>query len=152
MSVTFCRGSPRKKTVMPDSRRGSRRVIAALGLCLMLPGVPVAAELSVEQELRYRALLEELRCLVCQNQTLAESDAELAGDLRERVKRMIKEGADDEAILSFMTGRYGDFVHYRPPLAPRTYLLWLAPVLLLAALLAAVLRFVAVRAKREPSA
>ena len=108
-----------------------------------------AAALSDEQETRYRALLEELRCLVCQNQTLAESDAELAGDLRGRVLEMIEQGRSDDEILSFMTARYGDFVRYRPPMKPKTYLLWGAPLILLIVLAGALFRFVAMREKLQ---
>ena len=129
------------------------RIFAAISLVLAVSAVPapVAAELSGEQEARYRSLLEELRCLVCQNQTLAESSAELAGDLRQQVLKMVEEGESDKAILSFMVERYGDFVRYRPPVKPKTYLLWSAPLLLLAILLGALLRFVAARSRgREP--
>ena len=84
-----------------------------------------------EQEQRYHNLLHELRCLVCQNQSLAESDAGLATDLRDEVKKMIIEGADDNEIFKFMTERYGDFVLYQPPFKPQNYLLWVAPFLLL---------------------
>ena len=110
---------------------------------------PAIAELSEAQESRYRALLEELRCLVCQNQTLAESNAELAGDLRDRVLTMLEEGASDEEILSFMTARYGNFVRYRPPVKPTTYLLWSAPLILLITLLFSLLKFVNKRQKLQ---
>lgn len=122
-------------------------------LCVVLLAVVVAgfsspaAALSGEQEARYQALLEELRCLVCQNQTLAESDADLAGDLRERVLEMVEEGKSNDEILVFMTARYGDFVRYRPPVKPRTYLLWGAPLILLIILGGALFRFVAKREK-----
>lgn len=120
-------------------------VAVAVAVSLLIPAA--AAELSPEQEARYLSLLEELRCLVCQNQTLAESSAELAGDLRGRVLQMVEEGASDEAILSFMTERYGDFVRYRPPFDSRTWLLWLAPLILLAGLLFALFRFVSAQEK-----
>ena len=109
-----------------------------------------ATGLSGEQQVRYYALLEELRCLVCQNQTLAESNAELAGDLRNRVLTMVKDGVSDDEILSFMTERYGDFIRYRPPLKPKTYLLWAMPLILLVLLLTALLRFVAVQSRKGP--
>lgn len=80
-------------------------------------------------ELRYQALTEELRCLVCQNQNIADSHAELAQDLRRKVYEMITAGKTDEQIVDYMTDRYGDFVLYRPPLNPKTMILWLAPIL-----------------------
>ncbi|MCD2453179.1 cytochrome c-type biogenesis protein CcmH [Methylicorpusculum oleiharenae] len=80
-------------------------------------------------EQRYRALTEELRCLVCQNQNIADSHAELAQDLRRKVYEMINAGQSDDQIVQFMIDRYGDFVLYRPPLNPKTMILWLAPVL-----------------------
>ncbi|MBS3955851.1 MAG: cytochrome c-type biogenesis protein CcmH [Methylomicrobium sp.] len=84
-------------------------------------------------EQRYRALTEELRCLVCQNQNIADSHAELAQDLRRKVYEMINAGQSDDQIVQFMIDRYGDFVLYRPPLNPKTMILWLAPVLTVAA-------------------
>ncbi len=135
-----------------SARAGAAFLIKAAVVLIVLTTC-AAAELSGEQEARYRALLEELRCLVCQNQTLAESNAELAGDLRGRVLTMVEDGESDEAILSFMTERYGDFIRYRPPVNPRTYLLWAMPLLLLAGLLTALFRFVAAQSrKREPPA
>ena len=108
-----------------------------------------AQELSSEQERRYHKLLNELRCLVCQNQSLAESDAGLASDLRDEVQQMVAEGLSDEEIYSFMTERYGDFVLYRPSFKPQNYVLWIAPFLLLAIGLAVLAVKVAKRAKLE---
>jgi cytochrome c-type biogenesis protein CcmH len=86
---------------------------------------------STEQDAqRYKTLTEELRCLVCQNQSLADSNAELATDLRERIYSMITEGASNEEIVDFMVARYGNFVRYRPPLTSSTLLLWFGPFLL----------------------
>ena len=96
--------------------------------------------LSPEQEERYHNLLRELRCLVCQNQSLAESDAGLAVDLRDEVKAMIIKGTGDSEIFKFMTERYGDFVLYQPPFKPQNYLLWVAPFLLLLIGLAVLIR------------
>ncbi len=78
-------------------------------------------------------LEEQLRCLVCQNQTIAESNAELAQDLRKQVREQIAAGKSDAEIIDFMTSRYGDFVLYRPPLKATTVLLWAGPALLLVA-------------------
>lgn len=84
-----------------------------------------------ELQERYEQLTRELRCLVCQNETIADSNAMLAADLRREVRELLSRGATDADVRSFMTERYGDFVLYRPPVAPRTWLLWAAPVLLL---------------------
>lgn len=81
-------------------------------------------------ERRYHALIDELRCLVCQNQNIAESDAGLAADLRQQVYEMVRAGAGDEEIIEFMVARYGDFVRYRPPLRPATVALWVGPFVL----------------------
>lgn len=83
-----------------------------------------------EQE-RYERLIQDLRCLVCQNQSIADSNATLASDLRREVRDLMEAGQSDDQIRSFMTERYGDFVLYRPPVRPRTWLLWSAPALLL---------------------
>ncbi len=92
-------------------------------------GEPTDADLleTPEQRARYQHLAEELRCLVCQNQTLADSNAELAGDLRRQVETMIVAGRSDDEIKGFLVARYGDFVLYRPPVQSNTWLLWLGP-------------------------
>ena len=82
------------------------------------------------KEARFKHLSEELRCLVCQNQTLADSGAGLAMDLRKELYRMVNEDASDEEIKNFMVSRYGDFVLYNPPVKTSTYLLWFGPFLL----------------------
>jgi cytochrome c-type biogenesis protein CcmH len=84
-----------------------------------------------EQEDRFNQLTQELRCLVCQNQNLADSDALLAHDLRREVHEMLLTGQSNEEIKQFLVQRYGDFVLYRPPVQSNTYLLWLAPFFLL---------------------
>ena len=84
-----------------------------------------------EYQERYEKLLSELRCLVCQNQTVAESPSGLADDFRIEVKEMLERGATDEEILTFMSDRYGDFVLYKPPVTTRTYLLWIGPFVFL---------------------
>lgn len=84
-----------------------------------------------QQEARYQQLIDELRCLVCQNQNLADSNAELAQDLREQVYTMIQKGDSNDEIIDFMVTRYGDFVLYRPPFKTSTLLLWLGPFLIL---------------------
>ena len=81
-------------------------------------------EVAPEYEARYHELLSELRCLVCQNQTIEESNSELAYDLRVEVNKMLNQGASDSEIIKFMADRYGDFVLYKPLVQPKTYLLW----------------------------
>jgi cytochrome c-type biogenesis protein CcmH len=85
------------------------------------------------QEARARALMEELRCLVCQGQSIADSDAEIAGDMRDLVRRRIAAGERPSAIRAWLVERYGHWVSYRPPTEPVAWPLWLAPILLLAA-------------------
>jgi cytochrome c-type biogenesis protein CcmH len=80
-------------------------------------------------EQRYQALIEETRCLVCQNQSLADSNADLAQDLRKEIYDMIVSGKSDEQVIQFLVERYGDFVLYRPPLKGNTWLLWFGPFL-----------------------
>jgi len=84
-----------------------------------------------ELEKRVMALSRQLRCLVCQNETLADSQAELAADLRKQIREQMRAGRNDTEIVAFLTDRYGDFVLYRPPLKPRIYVLWFGPFLLL---------------------
>lgn len=86
---------------------------------------------EVEKQ-RFQHLIAELRCPKCQNQNLADSDAEIAKDLKARVYRLINEGKSDTEIVDYLVDRYGDFVTYRPPLKPATLLLWFGPFLLLA--------------------
>ncbi len=95
-----------------------------------------------EQQQRYQQLLEELRCLVCQNQTLADSHADLAQDLRNEVYKMVAAGQTNDNIIEFLVSRYGDFVLYRPPLKWTTILLWFGPFALLLYGLVSVYRFV----------
>lgn len=81
---------------------------------------------------RYKYLIAEIRCLVCQNQSLADSDAELAHDLRREVWELMDKGQSDPEIADFLVTRYGDFVLYNPPVKPSTYILWYGPFVLLA--------------------
>ncbi|WAR43067.1 cytochrome c-type biogenesis protein [Methylomonas rapida] len=84
-----------------------------------------------EQEEAYQTLISELRCLVCQNQTIADSNADLAKDLRQQVYEMLQQGKSRQDVVDFMTQRYGDFVLYRPAFNLKTGLLWLGPLLFL---------------------
>jgi cytochrome c-type biogenesis protein CcmH len=107
-----------------------------LALVLMLPTLSFAAIDSYqfndpERQASYETLTSELRCLVCQNQTIADSNAELAADLRRQVYEMLQQGKSKDDILKFMTDRYGDFVLYKPPFKAKTGFLWLGPVIFL---------------------
>ncbi len=84
-----------------------------------------------KQEQAYKVLIEEIRCLVCQNQTIADSNAALAQDLRRQVYEMLQQGKSQDQIADFMIQRYGDFVLYNPPFKLKTGLLWIAPVVFL---------------------
>jgi len=90
---------------------------------------PVATDPVLEEHVK--AITEELRCLVCQNQTIADAHADLAIDLRNQVREKVKQGMSDQAIKDYMVQRYGDFVLYRPPVKSTTWLLWFGPFLLL---------------------
>ncbi|CAG1017116.1 Cytochrome c-type biogenesis protein CcmH [Burkholderiaceae bacterium] len=92
--------------------------------------VPMAEDEAVEK--RLIAIADELRCLVCQNESLAASRSDLAQDLRREVRTLIKAGKSDAEIREFLVARYGDFVLYRPPLKPTTWLLWASPFVLMA--------------------
>lgn len=116
--------------------RLSKRLLAALLCCCTLFSASAQDNTVLEfsrpeYKERYHDLVNQLRCLVCQNQTIAESNAELAVDLRRRVHEMIEQGSSDEEIIDFMAARYGDFVLYNPPLKPSTMLLWFAPFLVI---------------------
>ncbi len=104
-------------------------ILFILGLSLEISASFITV--APEYEERYEKLLSELRCLVCQNQTVAESPAGLADDFRVEVKEMLERGMTDQEILNFMSDRYGDFVLYKPPVKARTYLLWVGPFILL---------------------
>jgi len=124
-------------------------------LLLILASLPVfaiakeAQPLSNDPELEKRvmALSEQLRCLVCQNETLAGSHAELAVDLRQQIREQMKAGKSDKEIVAFLTERYGDFVLYNPRLTARTYLLWFGPFILLGGGLVAFYSYI--RRRRE---
>ncbi len=119
---------------------------ALLLMILLLSPMAIAradapAPMTAEQELRYRGLISQLRCLVCQNQTIADSSAPLALDLREQVQRQLVAGRSEDQIRGYLTDRYGDFVLYKPPLRTRTVALWIGPFVLLGAALFAAWRF-----------
>ncbi len=109
---------------------------AILGLAILSTGIMAGIETrqfnSPEQEQAYKDLVFELRCLVCQNQNLADSNAELAVDLRNEVYKMLQDGKSKQDVLDFMVARYGDFVLYKPPVEKATALLWFGPAVMLA--------------------
>ena len=109
---------------------------------------PVAADPVLEA--RVTAITAELRCLVCQNQTIADSNSGLADDLRMQVREQLRKGASDAQVLSFMTERYGDFVLYRPPFKASTALLWIGPTALLVIGLGALVLVLRRRSKLAP--
>jgi len=101
-------------------------------------------------ENRLTNLTRELRCLVCQNETLADSQADLAQDLRAQIREQMKAGKTDKEIVKYLTDRYGQFVLYRPPVEPTTYLLWFGPFLFLLVGLAVLFRYVKQRRQMIP--
>jgi len=101
----------------------------AAGVAAAQEAAPAAAD--PELEARMVRITAELRCLVCQNQTIADSHAGLAIDLKNQVREMLRRGDSDQQIIAFMTERYGDFVLYRPPLKKTTAILWFGPAILL---------------------
>ena len=114
--------------------RTLRILLLALTLAWSSGAVAIDTERAFDDpvlQARYENITRELRCLVCQNETIADSNATLAGDLRREVREMIADGKTDDQIRDFMIARYGDFVLYRPRLTPMNFLLWAAPVILL---------------------
>jgi cytochrome c-type biogenesis protein CcmH len=111
-------------------------VVAAIAFSFFLFSAPsIAKEAQPNEdpkiEQRMKALTEQLRCLVCQNETLADSRADLAEDLRKQIREQMRAGKSDQEILAFLTQRYGDFVLYKPPVKKSTYVLWFGPFVLL---------------------
>ena len=102
-------------------------------LAAVLGMAAVAAQGDAALDARLKTLENELRCLVCQNQTLAESNAPLAEDLRKEVRELAVAGKSDDDIRAYLVARYGDFVLYKPPVKPTTYALWFGPFVLLVA-------------------
>lgn len=112
-----------------------RKAIAVLMLLIPLLSWAAAQPMGEDPvvEARLKALSHELRCLVCQNQTLSDSSAPLAEDLRREIRELIAKGMTDQEITDYLVARYGDFVRYRPPLKSQTVLLWVGPSVLLLA-------------------
>ena len=124
-----------------------KRIVLFLVILCALPGFGLAKEAKSisddpELEKRVMALSEQLRCLVCQNETLAGSHADLAADLRQEIREQMKAGKSDQEIIAFLTARYGKFIRYNPPFDPTTYLLWIGPFVLLLGGIVLLLRYV----------
>ncbi len=129
----------------------ARLLLSLLLFCasaLAKQAAPVAADPVLEA--RVMAVAAELRCLVCQNQTIADSHSGLAEDLRNQVREQLRTGASNEQVVQFMTDRYGDFVRYRPPLKASTVLLWVGPAVFLGLGLGALALVLRRRAKLAP--
>ena len=132
-----------------------RSALVAVVLLLCSWGVaaqtarPLAADPALEAEVM--RIAHELRCLVCQNETIAASNADLAVDLRGQIREQLRAGRSEREILDFMVQRYGDFVLYRPPVKPLTWLLWGGPFVLLAVMLVALWRVINQRRRQVPA-
>jgi len=142
------------KMLTSGSEQGTRfHRVWLLLLVLILPiglqagGIEVQEFDDPAQEERYKKLIAELRCLVCQNQNIADSNAELAQDLRRKTYELVREGKSEEEIVAYMVQRYGNFVLYRPPLATSTALLWIGPFIILG--IGVVVLFKVIRRRRR---
>ncbi len=125
-----------------------KSLLLAVVLCTRVWAVDSAPAFDDPQmQSRYLNLTRQLRCLVCQNETIADSNASLAADLRRELRAQLAAGKSDDEVLKFMTDRYGDFVLYKPPFEARTLLLWLGPVLFLLGGFAIAIRIIIKRAK-----
>jgi cytochrome c-type biogenesis protein CcmH len=123
----------------PFEKGGPRGICLALFLLLSLFAAPVFAQKAVDaaplqfrdtaEEQRFHDLVAELRCVMCQNQSLADSNAQIAVDLRREVLALMREGRSDQEVRDFLVERYGEFVLYRPLFTPKTWLLWFGPLL-----------------------
>lgn len=114
-------------------------IVRAMAMGLLVAGLSMSAWANIDtyqfdnprQEAQYRALIEEFRCPKCQNQNLAGSDAPIAQDLKQKTYDMVKDGRSDAEIRQYMNERYGDFISYKPPVRPSTWILWFFPPVLL---------------------
>lgn len=114
-------------------------IVRAMAMVLLVAGLSMFAWANIDtyqfdnprQEAQYRALIEEFRCPKCQNQNLAGSDAPIAQDLKQKTYDMVKDGRSDTEIRQYMNERYGDFISYKPPVRPSTWILWFFPPVLL---------------------
>ena len=114
-------------------------IVRAMAMVVLVAGLSMSAWANIDtyqfdnprQEAQYRALIEEFRCPKCQNQNLAGSDAPIAQDLKQKTYDMVKDGRSDTEIRQYMNERYGDFISYKPPVRPSTWILWFFPPVLL---------------------
>lgn len=114
-------------------------IVRAMAMVVLVAGLSMSAWANIDtyqfdnprQEAQYRALIEEFRCPKCQNQNLAGSDAPIAQDLKQKTYDMVKDGRSDGEIRQYMNERYGDFISYKPPVRPSTWILWFFPPVLL---------------------
>ena len=114
-------------------------IVRAMAMVVLVAGLSMSAWANIDtyqfdnprQEAQYRALIEEFRCPKCQNQNLAGSDAPIAQDLKQKTYDMVKDGRSDAEIRQYMNERYGDFISYKPPVRPSTWILWFFPPVLL---------------------
>lgn len=146
----FCASGVQPATQAVSEVRAAAAPVLPLGLPAVSAGEPTRAEapMSPQAQARWDHIAAELRCLVCQNESLASSNAELAVDLRREVRHLIEQGQSDADIRTFLVSRYGDFVLYKPEVKPVTWLLWFGPFALLLLALAVALRLM----RRAPAA
>lgn len=134
---------------MSTLRRGGWAASACVCLALLQPVRALDANGQIEDpalQARFERIAKDLRCLVCQNESIADSNVELAADLRRQVREMLVAGKSDDAIFDFMTDRYGEFVRFNPPFEAKTILIWGAPFLVLLAGMVIIYRIVRRRA------
>src|SRR6266536_3440196 len=128
-----------------------KQIIVLICISICFAAVSIAKDAQPNEdpqiEQRMKNLTEQLRCLVCQNETLADSRADLAEDLRKQIREQMKAGKSDQEIIAFLTQRYGDFILYKPPVKSTTYLLWFGPFVLL--ILGTVVLFRFLKRRRE---
>ncbi|MDM8559618.1 cytochrome c-type biogenesis protein [Candidatus Parabeggiatoa sp. HSG14] len=117
-------------------------LLLVLPICLYAVDKNPSEFSDIEKEQRYQEMTNELRCVVCQNQSVADSNAELAQDVRNLVRNKINQGETNQQITDFLVERYGDFVLYDPPLKPKTYVLWIGPLILILVAFMALLYFI----------
>lgn len=143
----------------PFGKGGLRGICFSLLLCLSLAAPGAFAQVAGDptplqfndaaEEARFHALTGELRCVMCQNQSLADSNAQIAHDLRREVLDLMHQGKSDDEIVAFLVARYGEFVRYKPAMEPATWLLWFGPALLLLGGGIVVWRVVHARSRRD---